>query len=338
MVTKVDQLIEGIVSRVEKGRYDPPFLLGLYERMALIREFEDRVKFLFLEGSMPGTIHQCQGQEATAVGVCAALNPDDYITSTHRPHGHALAKGLTPEEMLIELFGGATGCCKGKGGSLHIGNIEKGMVPAIAIVGGGIPVAAGIGLAFKMQKSSRIVACFFGEGATAEGAFHEGVNLAAIWDLPVVFACENNLYGASTPVHQTTRLERIADRAAGYGIRGERVYGNDVLAVYEATRQAAQECRDGKGPVLLELMTYRTTGHSRRDPCHYQPKDEKGEWAGQDPIRLFGSALVKCRVVEDEGLEQIQTRIRQQIEQAIETARQEPEPTEDDLTTNVFCE
>jgi len=338
MVKTVDQLVENIVSRIEEGGYDRSFLAGLYERMALIREFEDRVKFLFLEGAMPGTIHQCQGQEATAVGVCAALKPDDFITSTHRPHGHALAKGLTPEEVLIELFGGGTGCCKGKGGSLHIGNIERGMVPAIAIVGGGIPVAAGIGLAFKMQKTSRIVACFFGEGATAEGAFHEGVNLAAIWDLPVIFACENNLYGASTPVRQTTRLERIADRAAGYGIRGERVFGNDVLAVYEATRQAAQECRDGKGPVLLELMTYRTTGHSRRDPCHYQPKEEKGTWAEQDPVRLFGDALVKCRVVEADGIEEIQSRIRQQIDLAIETARLEPEPTVDDLTTDVFFE
>ena len=318
--------------------YEKDFLLGLYEKMVLIREFEEQVKFLFLEGAMPGTIHQCQGQEATAVGVCAALNADDWITSTHRPHGHGLAKGLTPEEMLIELFGGATGCCKGKGGSLHIGNIEKGMVPAIAIVGGGIPVAAGIGLGFKMQKSDRVVGCFFGDGASAEGAFHEGVNLAAIWDLPVIFACENNLYGASTPVGQITRLPRIADRAAGYGIRGERVYGNDVLAVYEATRKAAEECRAGKGPVLLELMTYRITGHSRRDPCHYQPKQERVKWAEHDPIVLFGDALVQCRVVEEDGLEQIQNRVRQQIDQAIETARSEPEPTLDDLTTEVFCD
>jgi pyruvate dehydrogenase E1 component alpha subunit len=332
-----EQLTEDIAARIETGGYSEALLLNLYERMLLIREFEERVKFLFLEGAMPGTIHQCQGQEATAVGVCAALNADDWITSTHRPHGHALAKGLTPEEMLIELFGGVTGCCKGKGGSLHIGNIQKGMVPAIAIVGGGIPVAAGIGLAFKMQKGSRVVACFFGDGASAEGAFHEGVNLAAIWDLPVIFACENNLYGASTPVGQTTRLKRIADRAAGYGIRAERVYGNDVLAVYEAARQAAGECRNGKGPVLLELMTYRTTGHSRRDPCHYQPKDEREAWAKQDPIRLFGGALVKCRAVEENDLQQIEGKIRQQIDQAIETARRAPEPTADDLTTEVFC-
>src|SRR6516162_11471867 len=177
------------------ARYDRSFLLGLYERMVLIREFEDGVKFLFLEGSMPGTIHQCQGQEATAVGVCAALGDGDFITSTFRGHGHALAKGLTPEELLFELFGAATGCCRGKGGSMHVGNMAKGMVPGIAIVGGGIPLAAGIALAFKMQQRSNLVACFFGDGAVAEGAFHEGVNLAAIWDLPAIFVCENNLYG-----------------------------------------------------------------------------------------------------------------------------------------------
>ena len=177
----------------------PDFLLGLYERMLLIREFEDGIKFLFLEGIMPGTIHQCQGQEATAVGVCAALGSDDFITSTFRGHGHALAKGLCVQELLDELFGATTGCCKGKGGSMHVGNMAKGMVPGIAIVAGGIPVAAGMALAFKMQRSSRVVACFFGDGAVAEGAFHEGVNMAAIWNLPVIFVCENNLYGASTP-------------------------------------------------------------------------------------------------------------------------------------------
>ena len=218
--------------------------------MVLIREFEEGVKFLFLEGAMPGTIHQCQGQEATAVGVCAALEASDFITSTFRGHGHALAKGLTPEELLFELFGASTGCCRGKGGSMHVGNMDKGMVPGIAIVGGGIPLAAGMALALKMQKSPAIVACFFGDGAVAEGAFHEGVNLAAIWDLPVVFVCENNLYGASTRVDRVMRNPRIADRAAAYGIRGETVDGNDVLAVYEAARSAAAECRRRPGAGL----------------------------------------------------------------------------------------
>ncbi len=231
----------------DPSAYKPEFLKSLYEQMVLIREFEEGVKFLFLEGAMPGTIHQCQGQEATAVGVCAALEAGDFITSTFRGHGHALAKGLSPEELLFELFGAVTGCCRGKGGSMHVGNMSKGMVPGIAIVGGGVPLAAGMALALKMQKSRAIVACFFGDGAIAEGAFHEGVNLAAIWDLPVIFVCENNLYGASTRVDRVMRNERIADRAAAYGITGSRLDGNDVLAVYEATGAAAADCRAGAG-------------------------------------------------------------------------------------------
>src|SRR3954469_16079847 len=266
---KQDETLPRAAASGRIDSYGRAFLLGLYERMVLIREFEDGVKFLFLEGTMPGTIHQCQGQEATAVGVCAALAEDDFITSTFRGHGHALAKGLSVEEMLFELFGASTGCCRGKGGSMHVGNMDKGMVPGIAIVGGGIPLAAGMALALKMQRRPNVVACFFGDGAVAEGAFHEGVNLAAIWDLPVVFACENNLYGASTRIDKVMRTEHIADRASAYGIVGETIDGNDVLAVYEATRRAAERCRSGQGPVLLELLTYRRTGHSRRDACHY---------------------------------------------------------------------
>ncbi len=319
---------------IERG--DRAFLLDLYERMVLIREFEEGVKFLFLEGTMPGTIHQCQGQEATAVGVCAALDPEDFITSTFRGHGHALAKGLTPEELLFELFGAATGCCKGKGGSMHVGNMDKGMVPGIAIVGGGIPLASGMALAFKMRQQQSVVACFFGDGAVAEGAFHEGVNLAAIWDLPVLFVCENNLYGASTRVDRVMRVKQIADRAAGYGIRGQTVDGNDVLAVCQAARTAVAECRSGKGPVLLELLTYRRTGHSRRDACHYQPPEERKEWSRRDPIDRFAQVLIERGLVDRAGLEQIRARVQARFQAAVETARAQPLPTLDDLTTDVL--
>ncbi len=319
---------------IERG--DRNSLLALYERMVLIREFEEGVKFLFLEGTMPGTIHQCQGQEATAVGVCAALDLGDFITSTFRGHGHALAKGLTPEELLFELFGAATGCCKGKGGSMHVGNMARGMVPGIAIVGGGIPLAAGMALAFKMRKQQSVVACFFGDGAVAEGAFHEGVNLAAIWDLPVLFVCENNLYGASTRVNQVMRVKQIADRAASYGIRGQTIDGNDVLAVYQAARAAVAECRSGLGPVLLELLTYRRTGHSRRDACHYQPPEERAEWSRRDPIDRFAQVLIERGLVDQAGLEQIRTRVQDRFQAAVVTARAEPLPTIDDLTTDVF--
>lgn len=317
--------------------YSKSFLLGLYERMVTCRQFEDRVKLLFLEGTMPGTIHQSQGQEASAVGVCAALNQDDFITSTHRPHAHAIAKGLTTEEMMLELFGKSAGCSKGKGGSMHIGDMSKGMVPAIAIVGGGMPLAAGMALSFKLRQRSQVVACFFGEGATNEGAFHEAVNLAAIWSLPVIFVCENNLYGASTAYSKTTRVPRLSQRAEAYGIRGETVDGNNVVKVYEATRQAAEECRRGEGPVLLELLTYRRVGHSRRDPAHYQDKDEQAFWFARDPIDLLASGLVSSGDVSEAELRDIDARVAQTIEDAVTVAREAPLPTEADLTTDVFA-
>ena len=322
---------------VDAPGYDGSFLLGLYEQMVVIREFEDGVKFLFLEGTMPGTIHQCQGQEATAVGVCAALRRDDYITSTFRGHGHAIAKGLSVEELLFELFGATTGCCRGKGGSMHVGNMDKGMVPGIAIVAGGVPLAAGMALAFKMRKTSQTVACFFGDGAVAEGAFHEGINLAAIWSAPAVFVCENNLYGASTRIDKVMKVPSVATRAAAYGIRGETVDGNDVLAVYEATRRAAEECRTGQGPVLLELLTYRRTGHSRRDPCHYQPKDEREAWALRDPIERFGQVLVERGLADEASLAAVRAKVVAQFKEALEVARRQPQPTVADLTTDVFA-
>ena len=320
-----------------RGQYDNGFLLNLYERMVLIREFEDGVKFLFLEGSMPGTIHQCQGQEATAVGVCTALRSDDWITSTFRGHGHAIAKGLSIQELLDELFGATTGCCKGKGGSMHVGNIAKGMLPGIAIVAGGIPLAAGMALAFKMKKTEQVVACFFGDGAVAEGAFHEGVNMAAIWNLPAIYVCENNLYGASTRVDKVMRNSSIAERAQTYGIRGERVDGNDVLAVYEAAQTAAAECRAGKGPVLLELMTYRRTGHSRRDPCHYQPKDERDAWQRRDPIDRFAAVLIERGIATQAELDATRARIVNEFNAAVEVAKKQPQPKVEDLTDDVFA-
>ena len=314
--------------------YKRTFLLNVYERMVLIREFEDTVKYLFLEGIMPGTIHQCQGQEATAVGVCAALAKDDWITSTFRGHGHALAKGLSPQELLDELFGAETGCCKGRGGSMHVGNMGKGMVPGIAIVAGGIPLAAGMALSFKMQNKPQVVACFFGDGAVAEGAFHEGVNMAAIWGLPVLFVCENNLYGASTHVDLVMKNSRISDRAASYGFRGETVDGNDVIAVYEATQKAVEECRSRKGPVLLELLTYRRTGHSRRDPCHYQPKDERQAWAQRDPIERFAESIG----LTPEEQAEIHARVHKVLNDAVEHAKAAPHPKAADLNAFVFAE
>ena len=319
------------------GRDDAGPRLDLLERMIRIREFEEGVRFLFLEGSMPGTIHQCQGQEATAVGVCAALRPDDFITSTFRGHGHAIAKGLTEQELLDELFGASTGCCRGKGGSMHVGDMSKGMVPGIAIVGGGIPLATGMALAFKMQQSDKVVACFFGDGAVAEGAFHEGVNMAAIWRLPVVFACENNLYGASTRIDLVMENPRVADRAASYGFFGETVDGNDVEAVCAAARRATKRCRDGDGPVLLELLTYRQTGHSRRDPRAYQPEAERKAWAARDPIETFAARLRAEGAVDEAGVERMRARASQRFAEAVESARSAPQPPSEELETDVFA-
>lgn len=322
---------------VDLAGLNADMLLDMYERMVRIREFEDGVKFLFLEGTMPGTIHQCQGQEACAVGVCSALEPTDWITSTFRGHGHALAKGLTVDEMLFELFGASTGCAEGKGGSMHMVNMDKGMIPSIAIVAGGIPVAAGMALSFKMEKTNQVVASFFGDGAVAEGAFHEGINMAAIWDVPALFICENNQYGASTHVSKVMRSDTVAERLSSYGIDGKRVDGNDVVAVYQAASAAVADCRAGKGPAFLELLTYRRTGHSRRDACHYQPKDERQFWMDSDPITRLGDAMVAAGHVTQEQLDRTRDDIVAAFDESVEHAKAQPLPSLDDLTTHVFA-
>jgi TPP-dependent pyruvate/acetoin dehydrogenase alpha subunit len=318
--------------------YPMDFLLRLYRDLVKIRHFEERVKRLFLEGVMPGTIHQYHGQEACAVGVCATLAPEDVITSTHRPHGHALARGLSVHEMMAELFGKTTGCCKGKGGSMHMGNLAKGMVPAIAIVGGNLPVAAGAALAFKLRGEKRVAASFMGDGATNEGIFHETLNMAALWDLPVVFVVENNLYGASTPVRMVVRTDTIAERAAIYRIPGVTVDGNDPLAVYEAAQAAVERARSGKGPTLLELMTYRITGHSRRDPVLYQPEAERKEALQNEPIARFAARLLEEAVATAEDLRRIRDEVDAEIEEAVQAALAAPLPAPEDALQDLFVE
>ena len=321
---------------MKEQSYTTAWLRGLYRRMVLIREFEERVKFLFLEGVMPGTIHQCQGQEASAVGVCAALNPDDVITSTHRPHGHCIAKGLDVAAMMAELFGKSTGCCKGKGGSMHMGDLSKGIVPAVAIVGGGLPIATGIALSFKMRGQSRVAAAFMGDGATNEGTFHESLNMASVWDLPAVFVVENNLYAASTSVKLSMKVEHVSERACAYGIPGVTVDGNDVLAVYEAAREAVQRARAGKGPTLLELLTYRITGHSRRDPCLYQPEEEKKQAVANEPIGRFAGWLMAQGSADQASLDEIRAGVKAEIEAAVEKAIADPEPAPEDALEDMF--
>jgi TPP-dependent pyruvate/acetoin dehydrogenase alpha subunit len=317
--------------------YDAQFLLSLYRRMLLIRHFEERVKYLFLEGIMPGTIHQYQGQEAIAVGVCSALRADDVITSTHRPHGHAIAKGLTVESLMHELFGKISGCCRGKGGSMHVGDLEKGMVPAVAIVAGGVPIATGVALAFHLRKEPRVAVAFMGDGAVNEGAFHEAVNMAAIWSLPVVYVIENNLYSASTPIFEMVRLKHLADRAAGYGIPGVSLDGNDVLKVYETAREAVERARSGGGPTLVECMTYRITGHSRRDPCNYQPEEERKRALENEPLGRFASHLQSRGVADQAGLDRLAAEVDAEIEHAVETAMAAQDPRPEQALEDIFA-
>jgi len=316
--------------------YDKDFLLSLYRKMVLIRQFEERVKYLFLEGIMPGTIHQYNGQEAIAAGVCSALRAGDVITSTHRPHGHALARGLTAESMLHELFGKITGCCRGKGGSMHIGDLAKGMAPAIAIVAGAVPMATGIALAFKMKMQANVAVCFVGDGAVNEGAFHEGVNMGAVWSLPVVYVIENNLYSASTPIFDMVRVKKLAERAACYGIPGLTIDGNDVLAVYETARETIDRARRGEGPTLVECMTYRITGHSRRDPCNYQPDEERKSALENEPIRRFRGYLLSQHIASEADLENVGKEIEAEIEQGVKSAMAAPDPAPDEALEDLY--
>ena len=316
----------------------PAQLAQMYRTMVLLRRFEERVNELYLQGRIPSTLHLYIGQEAVATGVCANLRPDDYAFSTHRPHGHALAKGVSPQTLLAELYAKATGCCQAKGGSMHVGDMSVGMVPAIAIVGANVPIAAGTALAAKMQGSDRVSVCFFGDGAANEGAWHEGLNVAAIWDLPVIYVCENNLYAASTPVSLTFKVENIADRAAAYGLPGVIVDGNDVLAVFEASRAAIARARAGGGPTLLECKTYRLCGHSRSDPRTYRSKEEEAEWQQLDPIPRFRRQLATQGLCTTEQLQEIEQDVEQTLDQAIAFAESSPEPELAELYTHVFKE
>jgi TPP-dependent pyruvate/acetoin dehydrogenase alpha subunit len=315
--------------------FDAAHGLNLYRQMLLIRRFEERVYLVYLQGEIPGTLHQYQGQEAVAVGVCDVLRRTDWITSTHRPHGHALAKGVDLRAAMAELYGKATGCCGGKGGSMHLGDPAVGMLPAIAIVGGGNTVVTGLGLAFKLRRTDQVAVCFFGEGASNEGAFHEGLNFAAVQHLPVVFACENNLYGASTPFHEASLVPDVAARAAAYGVRGETVDGMDVLAVREAAGRAVAEARAGAGPVLLEFKTYRFAGHSRGDVRGYRSREEEAEWKERDPIVRIRQRL--ALTLNEAVLDDVDAHVEAALDDAIEFARQSPLPRAEDALTGAYA-
>jgi TPP-dependent pyruvate/acetoin dehydrogenase alpha subunit len=306
--------------------YPADVLIEMYRRMYLIRHFEQKVNELFLKGIMPGTIHLSLGQEATTVGACLALQPDDVITLTHRGHGQALAKGVTAQALMAELFGKVTGCCQGKGGSLHVGDLSVGALPAIAIVGASSPIAAGMAFAFQRHNTGQVALNFFGEGTANKGDWHEALNLAAVWKLPVIFLCENNLYGVSTHITEVMAIDYVADRASAYGMPGETLYGNDPIIVYDAVRQAVERARQGEGPVLLECLTYRRGGHKRDDPGTYRPQEEVEAWFQTDPLPAFRQRLLDDTRFDEAQIAAVEAGVMQLLDDAVDFALASDDP------------
>jgi len=311
-------------------------LLRCYGRMLVIRRFEERLDRFFAEGSIHGTTHPCTGQEATAVGACAGLRPDDCVVSNHRGHGHYIAKGGQPRLLMAELFGKATGVSRGRGGSQHIADFSIGFLGSNGITGGGLPVAAGAALAIKMQRRDQVVLCFFGDGAANQGTFHETANMAAIWNLPLIFFCENNSYAMSTPFCQAFPVARVSDRAAGYAMRPVIVDGNDVLLVRDAVRQAADQARSGGGPCFIEAITWRRRGHSKSDNCEYRSREEEASWACKDPIDLARRTLLDA--VPQAGLEAAEAAADREVEEAVAFALASPDPDPAGLEESVWVQ
>ena len=312
-------------------------LINMYRTMVRIRAFEERVKKEFAVGNIPGFVHLYSGEEAAATGACANLRPDDYITSTHRGHGHVIAKGGKTDRMMAELYGKKTGYNKGKGGSMHIADMEIGMLGANGIVGAGIPIAGGAALAAQMRGTDQVAICFLGDGASNTTRFHEGVNLASIWNLPVVYVIENNQYAQATPVCDSCKLVNLADRACAYGIPGVTVNGNDVLAVYEAVGEAVARARRGEGPTLVECKTYRFHGHFEGDTQVYRTEREAEEWMKKDPIPAFKKRLLQMGVLTEKDADRINQEINEEIEKAVKFAEKSPLPAPEETLEDVYA-
>lgn len=309
----------------------------MYQKMLEIRKFEDAVHVLFGQGKLPGFVHLYAGEEAIAVGVGAHLEKKDTITSTHRGHGHCIAKACDLNGMMAEIYGKATGLCKGKGGSMHIADLDKGMLGANGIVGGGFPLACGSALTAKLKKTKGVSVCFFGDGANNQGTFHEGINLAAIWKLPVIFVAENNGYAEATPFSYASSCTNIADRASGYNIPGVTVDGKNVLEVYRVAEEAVRRARNGEGPTLIECITYRNYGHFEGDAQKYKTDTEKQKHLNeQDAIRIFRSYLLQQQLMTEAELAQMEQEVDQSIESAIQFAEQSPFPDASELLTDVY--
>jgi TPP-dependent pyruvate/acetoin dehydrogenase alpha subunit len=306
--------------------FPPDELLDHYRLMVLIRRFEETLSDLFGRGEIPGTAHFCVGQEACAVGAIAALQPDDLVTSNHRGHGHALAKTRDPKRLMAELMGRATGFCGGRSGSQHLCCIQKGFLGSNGITGGMVPIAVGAALSQKLLGTGRVVLCFFGDGATGQGVFHEAVNLAALWDLPVVFFCENNGYAMSLPVEKAFREPSVARRAAAHGLPTATLDGMDYFAVRKVVEEAVAAARSGQGPTLLEAITYRFCGHSKSDDCAYRSREEELRWRDRDPIVVMGQALRAAGLLDQATEEQVTAQVEAEVKEAVDFAMSSPFP------------
>ncbi len=314
-------------------------ILNLYRKMITIRLFEEKIVDLYARGFIPGLAHLYIGEEAVAAGVCANWRKEDYITSTHRGHGHVIAKGAELKYMMAELFGKKTGYCKGKGGSMHIADIDIGVLGANGIAGGGIPIAVGAALSSKMRKTDQVTVCFFGDGSSNNGVFHEGLNFASAHHLPVVFVCENNLYGISVSQKQHQAIQDISIRAVAYNIPGITINGNDVCAVYEASSKSIQRARVGEGPTLIECKTYRWRGHHEGDPNQgkrYRSMDEVKEWMEKCPINRLEEKMLSEKMITKGKMNKIREEIKMEIEKAEEFANQSPFPDTKDIYEDVF--
>jgi pyruvate dehydrogenase E1 component alpha subunit len=322
---------------VDRRTLSATALLDMYRKMVTIRQFELKVIDLYNEGLIRGSTHTYIGMEAIAVGACATLRPDDYITSTHRGHGHCIAKGGRVDLMMAELLGKATGYCKGKGGSMHIADVEAGILGANGIVGGSIGIATGAALSAKMRQSGQVCICFFGDGAINQGILYECANMAAIWKLPVIYLCENNQYAMSTHISYAASVPDLSIRAVAFGMPGMAVDGMDVLAVHDAVRQAVERARAGEGPSLIVANAYRFEGHNVGDTQVYRTKEEVERWRERDPIVLFRTLLLEDGILTPESAEAIEREVAEQIEAAVAFAKASPEPPVESLLEDIYA-
>lgn len=325
-------------TKAKPARPDNTAPIEYYRDMMTIRAFETRATELFAQGLMAGNIHTYIGQEAVAVGTCRALRPTDFAASTHRGHGHSLAKGAKVDMMMAELFGKATGYCRGKGGSMHIANVGLGILGANGIVGAGMPIAVGSALASRVKKTDEVTLAFFGDAASNRGTFHEALNMAAAWKLPVVFVCENNLFGVSVDIRRVTSVADIAERAKAYNIPGVVVDGNDVFAVHAAVKAASARARAGQGPSLIECKTWRHRGHYEGDPQVYKSREETDAWKARDPIIRLRNEIVEGQMANAAEMDALEAQIKAEIEEAVEFAQNSPYPTPDQATTDVYVD